>query len=497
MRSYLLAIDQGTTGTTVLLLDHDGRPVGRAYSEFGQIYPRPGWVEHDPEAIWEVTCTVIEQALREAGIPADRIAAIGITNQRETSVLWDRHSGEPVHNAIVWQCRRTAPICQELRDQGRENWFRERTGLVLDAYFSGTKLQWLLDNVPGARKRAEQGELLFGTIDTWLIWKLSGGQAHVTDYTNASRTLAYNIYDRKWDTDILDLLRIPEGVLPEVTPSSGVCAHTVAEPPFGSEIPIAGIAGDQQAALFGQACWEPGMVKNTYGTGSFLLMYTGGKAVRSTQGLLTTLACSETGGPAYALEGAIFTTGAAVQWLRDELGFVEQAADSERIARSVPETQGVYMVPAFVGLGAPYWDMEARGAIIGLTRGSNRAHIVRATLESIAYQTRDVVQVMSADAGIPIKELRVDGGASANDFLMQFQADILDVRVDRPAMVETTALGAAFLAGLGVGYWKGSEELGRARRGERVFEPTMSPKEREALYKGWKEAVGRVRSKRP
>ncbi len=496
MSSYLLAIDQGTTGTTVLLLDHDGRSVGRAYSEFKQIYPQPGWVEHDPEEIWEVTCKVIEKALREAGISPSQIAAIGITNQRETTVLWDRASGKPVHNAIVWQCRRTAPICQDLRGQGRENWFRERTGLVLDAYFSGTKLLWLLDNVPDARRRAEQGELLFGTIDTWLIWKLSGGQAHVTDYTNASRTLVYNIYDRKWDADILGLLNIPEGVLPEVKPSSGVCAHTVAAPPFDSEIPIAGNAGDQQAALFGQGGWEPGMVKNTYGTGCFLLMYTGDKAVRSTQGLLTTLACSETGGPAYALEGSIFTTGAAVQWLRDELDVLEQAADSEKMAGSVPDSQGVYVVPAFVGLGAPYWDMEARGAILGLTRGSNRAHIVRATLESIAYQTRDVVEVMSADAGIPIKELRVDGGASANNFLMQFQADILDVRVDRPAMVETTALGAAFLAGMGVGYWKGAEELGRARKGEKVFEPSMSEEERKALCSGWQEAVGRVRSRR-
>ncbi len=496
MGSYVLAIDQGTTGTTVLLLDHDGQCVGRAYSEFKQIYPKPGWVEHDPEEIWEVTCSVMAKALREADIPVEQIAAIGITNQRETTVLWDRLSGKPVYNAIVWQCRRTAPICQELRDQGKEDWFRGRTGLVLDAYFSGTKLLWLLDNAPDARKRAEQGELLFGTIDTWLIWKLSGGRSHVTDYTNASRTLIYNIYKRTWDAEILDLMNIPETVLPEVKPSSGVCAHSRSDTPLHAEIPIAGIAGDQQAALFGQGGWEPGMVKNTYGTGCFLLMYTGEKAVRSTQGLLTTLACSETGGPAYALEGAIFTTGAAIQWLRDELAVLGQAAESEQMARSVPDNQGVYMVPAFVGLGAPYWDMEARGAILGLTRGSNRAHIVRAALESIAYQTRDVVEVMSADAGIPIKELRVDGGASANDFLVQFQADILQVRVDRPAMVETTALGAAFLAGMGVGFWKGVDELGQARRGGKVFEPSMSDNEREALYGGWKEAVARVRSRR-
>jgi glycerol kinase len=496
MRSYVLAIDQGTTGTTVLLLDHEGLCVGRAYSEFRQIYPKPGWVEHDAEEIWKVTCGVIERAMREAGIAADRIAAIGITNQRETTVLWDRTSGRPVHNAIVWQCRRTAPICQRLRDQGREGWFRERTGLVLDAYFSGTKLQWLLDNVPVARKRAEQGDLLFGTIDTWLVWKLSGGRAHVTDYTNASRTLLYNIYEKAWDADILGLLDIPAAVLPEVKPSSGVCVETGSAPPLGAGIPIAGIAGDQQAALFGQGGWEPGMVKNTYGTGCFLLMYTGDKAVRSTRGLLTTLACSETGGPAYALEGSIFTTGAAVQWLRDELRFLERAAESEPLARSVPDSHGVYVVPAFVGLGAPYWDMEARGAILGLTRGANRAHIVRATLESIAYQTRDVGEVMSADSGIPIKELRVDGGASANDFLMQFQADILRVRVDRPAMVETTALGAAFLAGMGAGFWRGADELLKARKPGKIFEPSMPGEERDALYSGWKAAVARVRSRR-
>jgi glycerol kinase len=496
MKSYMLAIDQGTTGTTVLLLDHDGVCVGRGYSEFKQIYPQPGWVEHNPEDIWEVTCNVIAKALREADISADRIAAIGITNQRETTVLWDRTSGKPVHNAIVWQCRRTAPICQELRDQGRENWFRERTGLVLDAYFSATKLKWLLDNVPEARKKAEQGDLLFGTIDTWLVWKLSGGKAHVTDYTNASRTLLYNIYDKTWDQEILGLMHIPAGLLPDVRSSSGVCAHTAADTPLHREIPIAGIAGDQQAALFGQGGWEPGMVKNTYGTGCFLLMYTGHKAVRSTQGLLTTLACSETGGPAYALEGSIFTTGAAIQWLRDELDVLEHAAESEDKARSVPDNGGVYMVPAFVGLGAPYWDMEARGAILGLTRGSNRGHIVRATLESIAYQSRDVAEVMSADAGIPIKEMRVDGGASANDFLMQFQADILNVRVDRPAMIETTAVGAAFLAGMGVGFWAGTEELSQARRVEKIFEPAMAERDRLRLYTGWKEAVARVRSQR-
>ena len=494
MSSYVLSIDQGTTGSTVLLLDHEGQCAGRAYSEFRQIYPQPGWVEHDAEEIWEVTVSVIEKALEDADAKPEQIAAIGITNQRETTVLWDRETGKPVHNAIAWQCRRTAPICHALWEQGKAGWFADRTGLVLDAYFSGTKLQWLLDNVPDARARAEQGGLAFGTIDTWLIWKLSGGRAHVTDYTNASRTLLYNIHERAWDAEILDLFGVPASLLPEVVPSSGVCAHTLPETTVGLEIPVAGIAGDQQAALFGQGAWEPGRVKNTYGTGSFLLMYTGETAVRSTKGLLTTLACAADGGPAYALEGAIFTAGAAIQWLRDELKVLGNAAESEALARSVSDTGGVYMVPAFVGLGAPYWDMDARAAILGLTRGSNVAHIVRATLESIAYQSRDVVEVMVAESGIPIKEMRVDGGASANDFLMQFQADVLDVRVDRPAMVETTALGAAFLAGMGAGFWKDSEDLTQARRVERVFKPSMGVEDREALYAGWKTAVQRVRS---
>ncbi len=496
MNAYLLAIDQGTTGTTVLLIDHSGQPKSRAYSEFSQIYPRPGWVEHDPEEIWAVTLKVIEQAMRQAEVTPEQIAAIGITNQRETTVLWDRISGKPVHNAIVWQCRRTAPLCQALQEQGRQGWFQERTGLVLDAYFSGTKLQWLLDNVPEARSKAQQGDLLFGTIDTWLIWKLSGGSAHVTDYSNASRTLLFNIHTKQWDTDILSLLNIPGGLLPEVQPSSGICAYTVPESPFNREIPIAGIAGDQQAALFGQGCWEPGMVKNTYGTGSFLLMYTGDKAVSSKKGLLTTLACSAEGKPVYALEGSIFTTGAAIQWLRDGLQILSQAGESEQIAKSVSDTGGVYMVPAFVGLGAPYWDMEARGAIVGLTRGTEKAHIVRATLEAIAYQCQDVVEIMVTESGLPIKEMRVDGGACANDFLMNFQADILNARVNRPAIIETTALGAAFLAGLGVEFWKGTEELQEARKVEKVFSPTMAAQKRKDLYAGWQEAVARVRSKR-
>jgi len=495
MSKYLLAIDQGTTGSTVLLLDPAGQCVGRAYSEFRQIYPQPGWVEHDPDEIWKVTVKVIQQALTDAGIQAGEIAGIGITNQRETTVLWERGSGKPIHNAIVWQCRRTAPICDELRNQGREGWFRAKTGLVLDAYFSGTKVKWLLDHVVDARKKAEQGDLLFGTIDTWLAWKLSGGRAHVTDYTNASRTLLFNIHERKWDPEILSLLDIPASLLAEVKPSSGVSAHTAPAPPFDCEIPIAGIAGDQQAALFGQGCWEPGMVKNTYGTGCFLVMYTGDKPVASSRGLLTTLACAADGGPAYALEGSIFSTGAAIQWLRDGLKILNHAAESEDLARSVEDSAGVCVVPAFVGLGAPYWDMGARGAILGLTRGTSRAHIVRATLESIAYQSRDVIEVMKEEAGMPIRELRVDGGASANNFLMQFQADILDVRVDRPAMIETTAMGAAFLAGMAVGVWKDARELEKARRVEKVFSPARSLAEREKLYQGWKAAVARVRTK--
>ncbi len=495
MSSYVLAIDQGTTGSTVLILDHSGMTVGRAYSEFAQIYPQPGWVEHDPEEIWRCTQDVIRNAMDDGGITPDRIAAIGITNQRETTVMWDRVTGRPVHNAIVWQCRRTAPICNRLREQGKADWLRERTGLVLDAYFSGTKILWLLENVPEARKKAEKGELLFGTIDAWLVWKLSQGRAHVTDYTNASRTLLYNIYDKKWDDEILTLLGIPSSILPQVHPSSGICAHTSPELLFGREIPISGIAGDQQSALFGQGCWDMGMVKNTYGTGSFLLMYTGDKAVGSTKGLLTTLACASDGGPAYSLEGSVFTGGAAVQWLRDELKALGTAKESEAMARSVPDNEGVYMVPAFVGLGAPYWDMDARGAILGLTRGVGRAHIVRATLEAIAYQCRDVVDVMMTESGLPIKEMRVDGGASSNDFLMQFQADILNVRVNRPVQVETTAIGAAFLAGLGTGFWKSSEELVQARKVDNVLVPGMPEEERARLYAGWKEAVNRVRSR--
>jgi glycerol kinase len=495
MASYVLAIDQGTTGSTVVILDRSGQPAGRAYSEFRQIYPRPGWVEHDPEEIWDVTSAVIRNALQESGISGSQIAAVGITNQRETTVIWDRHTGKPIHNAIVWQCRRTAPLCNELRRQGKASFFQERTGLVLDAYFSGTKVEWLLENVPEARKRAERGDLLFGTIDTWLIWKLTGGRSHVTDYTNASRTLLYNIHQKRWDEEILSLLGIPTSLLPQVLPSSGQFGQTAPERPFEAIIPIAGVAGDQQAALFGQGCWETGMVKNTYGTGAFMLVYTGGKAIRSEKGLLTTMACSAEGGAAYALEGSIFIAGAAIQWLRDELKILKTASESERLARSVADSQGVYLVPAFVGLGAPYWDMEARGAILGLTRGAGRAHIVRAALEAIAYQCRDVVEVMAGESGMPIREMRVDGGACANDFLMQFQSDILNVRVNRPVQIETTAIGAAFLAGMGVGYWKGAGELARVRKTDRVFEPAMAEEERKRLYGGWQDAVARTRSR--
>jgi glycerol kinase len=491
MRRHVLAIDQGTTGTTVMIFDAAGRVRGRGYSEFRQYYPRPGWVEHDPEEIWRVTRRVIAAALRRARLrPAD-IAAIGITNQRETTVLWDRRTGTPVHRAIVWQDRRTAPMCDALKAQGAEAMIRSKTGLVIDPYFSGTKLQWLFDNVKGARAKADR--LAFGTIDTWLIWKLTGGQAHVTDFTNASRTLLFNIRDRHWDQELLERLEIPNEVLPQVVPSAGVAA-IADKRAFGAEVPIAGIAGDQQAALFGQACVTPGLVKNTYGTGCFLLMYTGDQAVESRRGLLTTMACSADGHPAYAIEGAIFIAGAAVQWLRDGLGLIKHAHESEALARTVDSTLGVYLVPAFVGLGAPYWDAAARGAVVGLTRGVTRAHVVRAALEALAYQTRDVVDTMVAESGRPLTGLRVDGGAAANNFLMQFQADLLGVTVDRPTVVETTALGAALLAGVGIGLWKSARDLERVRKTDRVFRPKMAPERREALYQDWRRAVAAVRA---
>ncbi len=490
--SHVMAIDQGTTGSTVLVFDRRGRIVGRAYSEFRQHYPKPGWVEHDPEEIWRVTLAVARQALRKARLDAPALAGIGITNQRETAVVWDRRTGAPVHRAIVWQDRRTAELCARLKAQGHEPAVRAKTGLVLDPYFSATKVAWMLEHVRRARERAAHGDLVFGTIDSWLVWKLTAGRVHATDPTNASRTLLYDIRARRWDPDLLRLFEIPVTMLPEVRPSSGVIAET--EPRlFGAAVPIAGIAGDQQAALFGQACVEPGMMKNTYGTGCFVLAQTGAEAVASERGLVTTVACGPGGAQTYALEGSIFIAGAAVQWLRDGLQIIRRAADTETLARQVDSTLGVYVVPAFVGLGAPYWDADARGAILGLTRGVTRAHLARATLEALAYQTRDVVETMQAESRRALTTMRVDGGAAANDFLMQFQADVLGAPVDRPKVIETTALGAAFLAGLGTGFWR-QADLDRVRAVDRVFKPKMSPSRRDALYDGWKRAVERVRT---
>ncbi len=491
MRRCVLAIDQGTTGTTAMIFDDTGKVRGRSYSEFTQHYPRPGWVEHDPEEIWTVSLRVVKKALRAAKLmPAD-VAAIGIANQRETTVLWDRRTGRPVHRAIVWQDRRTAALCDQLKAEGLEETVRSKSGLVIDPYFAGTKLRWLFSHSRGLRTRAPR--LAFGTIDSWMIWKLTAGRSHITDYTNASRTLLYDIHRRQWDDELLGILDVPAEVLPDVVSSSGQVA-TTDRAVFGAEVPIAGIAGDQQAALFGQACFYPGLVKNTYGTGCFVLMFTGQEAVASRKGLLTTIACGADGKPAYALEGSVFVAGAALQWLRDGLGLLKTAKDSERLARKVDSTLGVYMVPAFVGLGAPYWDPAARGALVGLTRGVTRAHVIRAALESLAYQTRDVVDTMAAESGRPLAGMRVDGGASANDFLMQFQADMIDAVVDRPTIVETTALGAALLAGRGVGLWSDSAKLERARHRDRLFRPRMKPEKREQLYQGWRRAVAATRS---
>ena len=491
MAKRILAIDQGTTGSTALVFDDRGRVRGRGYAEFTQHYPKPGWVEHDAEEIWKVTKKVVAKALRAARTKPSGIAAIGITNQRETTVLWDRKTGKPVHNAIVWQDRRTAQICDRLKAQGHEATIRRKTGLVVDPYFSGTKLRWLFENVKGLRQRS--ADLAFGTIDSWLIWKLSGGEVHATDATNASRTLLYDIQRRKWDPALLKMMSVPQEIMPEVVPSSGTIAVT-RRSVFGAEVPIAGIAGDQQAALYGQGCFRPGLVKNTYGTGCFVLMYTGDKLVRSRNGLVTTIACAADGSPAYALEGSVFVAGAAVQWLRDGLSILKSASKSEKMARRVEDTLGVYLVPAFVGLGAPYWDPGARGAVLGLTRGVGREHIVRATLESLAYQTRDVVDTMTTESKKRLAGMRVDGGASANNFLMQFQADVLGVAVDRPKVVETTALGAALLAGRGVGIWKTAAELTKIRETDRVFRPKMRPARRKELYAGWQRAVDAARA---
>ncbi len=494
MAKYVLAIDQGTTGSTVMVFDERGRARARAYSEFTQHYPKPAWVEHDAEEIWRVTHRLIARACRAARVRPRDLSAIGITNQRETVVVWDRSTGRPIHRAIVWQDRRTADRCASLAADGLEEEIRRRTGLVIDPYFSGTKVAWLLDHVRGARRKAVAGKLAFGTIDSWLIWKLTGGRVHATDYTNASRTLLFNIRERCWDPFLCERLGVEPGMLPEVLPSSGVFGETAPGLVGPRPIPIGGVAGDQQAALFGQACFRPGMVKNTYGTGCFILMFTGGEAVTSENKLLTTIACDGKGGPAYALEGSIFIAGAAVQWLRDGLRLLARASDSEKAARRVDSTLGAYLVPAFAGLGAPYWDPSARGALVGLTRGVTADHVVRATLESLAYQTRDVIEAMSADAGRRIRLLRADGGAAANDFLMQFQADILGVAVDRPKVVETTAAGAAFLAGLATGVWKSGRDIEQARKSDRVFRPAMKRARREELYRGWREAVARVRS---
>lgn len=485
---YILAIDQGTTGTTVLLIDHSGQVVSRNYREFTQIYPQPGWVEHDPQEIWAVTLSTATQALLQANIKSQDIHAIGITNQRETTVVWDRHTGMPVGNAIVWQCRRTAPLCDEIKNAGWGPRIRQKTGLIIDAYFSATKLAWILDRSADTRLKARQGDLLFGTIDSWLLWKLTGGQVHATDVSNASRTMLYNIHDLAWDNDILGYFDIPNDMLPQVRGSSEIYGYS--DPQLlGCEIPVAGLAGDQQAALFGQTCFDAGEAKNTYGTGCFLLMNTGSKAVESQHGLLTTIAWGLGQEVTYALEGSVFIAGAAVQWLRDELKLISTAAETEILAASLSGNDGVYLVPAFVGLGAPYWDMHARGTMIGLTRGTGRAHMARAALESIAYQTLDVLEAMTRDSGIKLQFLNVDGGASANNFLMQFQADILGVPVERPCNTESTALGAAYLAGLASQFWADQQSLRDMRKVDRQFIPSIRPGQRDGLLKGWQQAV--------
>lgn len=487
MAKYVLSIDQGTTSSRAIIFDHAGNIISVAQKEFTQIFPKPGWVEHNAVEIWSSVSAVVSEALSYKNLTAKDIAAIGITNQRETAVVWDKATGNPIYNAIVWQSRQTMDICNDLKAKGLNQKFTDKTGLLIDAYFSGTKVKWILDHVEGAKKRAQNGELLFGTIDTWLIWKLTGGKAHVTDYSNASRTLLYNIYEQKWDEEILKILEIPKSMLPEVKPSSEVYGNTTVE--FIPGVPIAGVAGDQQAALFGQACFEEGMAKNTYGTGSFMLMNTGTKPVKSKNGLLTTLAWGLDGKVEYALEGSIFVTGSAVQWLRDGLKIIDKAAYSEAYATAIDSSDGVYLVPAFVGLGAPYWNSEARGAIFGITRGTGREHIIRATLESIAYQTKDVLTAMESDSGIKLKSLRVDGGAVANNFLMQFQADILGTPVDRPQVAETTALGAAYLAGLAVGFWKDKNDIAKSWNLDKQFTPDIDAKLRDTLYDGWKRAV--------
>ncbi len=490
MKRYIMTLDQGTTSSRCILYDRDGTPVAVGQRELPQIYPQPGWVEHDPKAIWETQMEAAKDALRKSGITADEVAAIGITNQRETTVVWDRQSGKPLCHAIVWQCRRTADICEAIRRSGADVNIRSKTGLVADAYFSMTKIRWILDHVAGAQALAREGHLAFGTVDSWLIWKLTGGKRHVTDVTNASRTMMYNVHTGRWDKDILHQFDIPESLLPEVLPSAGLFGETDV---FGVRIPICGVAGDQQASLFGQTCFHRGDVKNTYGTGCFLLMNTGGEAVTSHSGLITTIAWQLGDKVTYALEGSVFIAGAAIQWLRDGLGILAHSAESEAMATSISDTGGVYFVPAFTGLGAPYWDPDARGLLCGLTRGTTRAHIARAALEAMAYQTDDVLKIMTADSGVPVTTLRVDGGASANGFLCQFQSDLSAVAVERPANVETTSLGAAYLAGLGCGLYESTEEIAALRRNEAVFRPAMPLLTRAALREGWQTAVRRAR----
>ena len=485
---YIMALDQGTTSSRCILFDHAGNICAVVNKEFKQYYPQPGWVEHDAMEIWDTTLEVARAAMAKLNVTAADVAAIGITNQRETTVVWDRETGEPIAKAIVWQCRRTSEIIDGLVHDGWSDKIREKTGLVPDAYFSGSKIKWLLDNTPGARRRAAAGKLLFGTIDTWLIWKLTGGRVHVTDYTNASRTMLYNICELKWDEELLNLLDVPANILPEVKPSSCVYGRTDFEL-FGGEIPIAGAAGDQQCALFGQCCFDPGQMKNTYGTGCFLLMNTGRDIVRSENGLVTTIAASADGSVQYALEGSIFIAGAAVQWLRDELGVLTSAKESQQYAEKVPDTAGGYVVPAFTGLGAPYWNQRARGCVVGITRGFSRAHLVRATLESLAYQTYDIVRAMERDSGIPIADLKVDGGACANNFLMQFQSDLIAADVYRPRCIETTALGAAYLAGLAVGYWTGLDDVRNNWAVDRIFTPELDEAKRREQLHGWHKAV--------
>ncbi|MDM5192413.1 glycerol kinase GlpK [Bacillus hominis] len=489
MKKYILSLDQGTTSSRAILFNKKGEIVHSAQKEFTQHFPKPGWVEHNAQEIWGSILAVIATCLSEADVKPEQIAGIGITNQRETAVVWDKETGKPIYNAIVWQSRQTVEICDELKEKGYSEMVREKTGLLIDAYFSGTKVKWILDNVEGAREKAENGELLFGTIDTWLVWKLSGGKAHVTDYSNASRTLMFNIHDLQWDDELLDMLTVPKSMLPEVRQSSEIYGETVDYHFFGQNIPIAGVAGDQQAALFGQACFGEGMAKNTYGTGCFMLMNTGEKAVASEHGLLTTIAWGLDGKVNYALEGSIFVAGSAIQWLRDGMRMFKDASESEVYASRVASTEGVYVVPAFVGLGTPYWDSEVRGAMFGVTRGTTKEHFIRATLESLAYQTKDVLCAMEADSGIELNTLRVDGGAVKNNFLMQFQSDMLDVPVERPVINETTALGAAYLAGLAVGYWKNQDEIKEQWHMDKRFTPAMEAETSEELYAGWKKAI--------